>query len=75
MLGGMSIPKVPPAASEPRVSLVSYPRLANAGTATVPIVEAVAGLEPQIAANSAQLPIFACSRPPGAQASILLVPR
>ncbi len=68
-LGGMRMPRVPPAASEPSASRIGYPRALSGGSATVPIVAAVATDEPDVAANSAQQPMFVCSSPPGRRAS------
>jgi len=64
-LGGMRIPKVPPAAREPKTNLALYPRFFCSGTATVAMVAAVATLEPLIDANNAQARMFECKRPPG----------
>src|SRR5690625_274415 len=65
MLGGMSIPKVPPAATEPNTKRSLYFLAFIAGTATVPIVAAVATDEPEMAANRPHETILECSSPPG----------
>ena len=67
--GGIRMPSVPPAAMVPRNSGSSYLRFWISGSATVPIVAAVATLEPEVAANMAQAPMLACIRPPGSQDS------
>ena len=69
MDGGMRIPRVPPAASEPRKSRSLYPRRSISGYATVPTVAAVATEEPEDAAKMAQEPMFACMSPPGSHDS------
>jgi hypothetical protein len=43
--------------------------LAISGTATVPMVAAVATLDPEVAAKSEQAPMFECIRPPGSHDS------
>ena len=42
-----------------------YPRLRISGSATVPMVSAVAVEEPEMAENSAQAMMFDCASPPG----------
>ncbi len=71
MDGGISIPSVPPAAIEPAKRLSPYPYFLAWGSATVVMVAAVATLDPEVAANMADVPIFACIRPPGNQESHL----
>jgi hypothetical protein len=44
-------------------------RAPRAGKATVPTVAAVATDEPEVAENSAQVPMLVCSRPPGRRPS------
>src|SRR4030095_5116156 len=63
--GGIRMPSVPPAASVPREARIEYPRAYSGGSATVPIVAAVATEDPDVAAKSAQAPMLVCSRPPG----------
>ena len=65
--GGIRIPRVPPAASVPRNRRLSYPYFSSWGMATVPMVAAVAALDPDVAANRAQAPTLECIRPPGSQ--------
>ena len=59
------MPSVPPAASVPRACGIGYLRWCSEGSATVPMVAAVATDEPEVAANSAQHAILVCSSPPG----------
>jgi hypothetical protein len=54
--GGIRMPSVPPAASEPRKMRWLYRFFSIRLTATVPMVAAVATLEPQVAANSEHCP-------------------
>jgi len=75
ILGGMRIPSVPPAARDPRESFESYPLFSRAGMAMVPMVAAVAGEEPQMAAKREQLTTFEWSNPPGIPPTHRLVPR
>src|SRR5699024_23018 len=65
MLGGISMPNVPPAATEPNTKRSLYFLAFIAGTATVPMVAAVATEEPDIAANKPHETILECSKPPG----------
>ncbi len=65
MLGGMRIPRHPPAAREPKRVGSSYPRDLISGMATVPIAMAVAVEEPEMAAKMAHPTIFECNKPPG----------
>ena len=67
--GGISIPSVPPAASDPKKRRSPYPCRFISGIDTVPIVAAVATLDPEVAAKSAQAPMLACIVPPGSQDS------
>ena len=67
--GGIRMPSVPPAASVPRKSDSSYLRIFTCGRATTPTVAAVATLEPEVAANIAQVPMLACISPPGSHDS------
>ena len=54
MLGGIRMPSVPPAASEPADSRGLYLRRCNSGSATRPIEAAVTTLDPLMAAKMAQ---------------------
>ena len=63
-LGGIRMPSVPPAATEPVASLGSYPILRICGSATVVMVAAVAMLEPLMAAKPAQAATVAMASPP-----------
>ena len=58
------MPSVPPAASVPVASAGSYFRRRNSGSATWPIVAAVASELPQIAPKPAQAPTAAMATPP-----------
>ena len=64
-LGGIKIPKVPPAAKSPYTKFLLYPLLIISGIATTPIVAAVATETPDIAANIPQETIVATANPPG----------
>ena len=65
MLGGMRIPIVPPAATHPVASRVSYLYSFISGKAMDPIVAAVAVEEPEIAAKPPHPTTVAIARPPG----------
>jgi hypothetical protein len=65
MLGGISIPSVPPAQMLPKASRSLYLRSSSAGRAMVPIVAEVAILDPEVAANMAEAMMLVCSSPPG----------
>ena len=65
MLGGMRMPSVPPAQTDPRSILSLYPLAIIVGIATTPSVAAVATLDPEVAAIRAQAPILVCKSPPG----------
>jgi hypothetical protein len=69
MLGGIRIPRVPPTETEPTASRLLYPRLIISGTDTRPTVAAVAGLDPQMAANPVQVAMLLMASPPGSQLS------
>jgi hypothetical protein len=69
VLGGIRIPNVPPAATQPVESVSAYPCVRISGVAMVPIVAVVAAREPQMAPNPAQAAIVAQARPPGSQLS------
>jgi len=62
MLGGMSSPSVPPAATTPPRIDGGYPSCASNGTATKLSVAAFATLEPQIDANNALVITTATAR-------------
>ena len=64
-LGGIRMPSVPPAASEPAARRGSYFWRCSSGSATPPIEAAVAMLEPLIEAKIAQPITFVCSSRPG----------
>ena len=68
-LGGMRMPSVPPAASDPAASARLYLRRISCGSATPPIDAAVAMLEPLTDAKIAQPAMLVCSRPPGSRAT------
>ena len=65
MLGGIRMPRVPPAATVPSTTVRLYPRDSISGIAIAPMVTAVATLEPEIAAKIAQAKTVATPRPPG----------
>ena len=65
VLGGMRIPRLPPAATTPVARAGSYRYFFISGRATEAIVAAVALVEPQMAEKPAQAPIVAMARPPG----------
>ena len=64
-LGGIKIPKVPPAAKSPYTKFLLYPLLIISGIATTPIVAAVATETPDIAEKIPQDIIVATANPPG----------
>jgi hypothetical protein len=63
-LGGMRIPRLPPAATTPVASSSRYLNLFISGRATVAMVAAVAFVEPQMAEKHAQAPTVAMASPP-----------
>jgi hypothetical protein len=63
-LGGISMPRPPPAATVPLASASSYLKRRISGSATAAIVAAVAGPEPQMAPKAAHAPTVAIARPP-----------
>ena len=67
--GGIRMPRVPPAAMEPMMSGRPYPRRSISGMAIIPMVAAVATLEPEIAAKIAHEKTLATARPPGRNAT------
>ena len=58
------MPSVPPAASAPVARAPEYLARSSSGSATWPIVAAVASEEPQMAPNAAQAPTAAMAMPP-----------
>lgn len=64
-LGGISMPRLPPAATAPQPSSMLYLYRFISGRATEAIVAAVAGPDPQIAPKAVQAPTVAMARPPG----------
>ena len=69
MLGGIRMPRVPPAAREPMTRRSLYPRCRKDGSETRLMVAEVATLEPEHAANTAQEAMLVCSSPPGRNTS------
>ena len=65
ILGGMSEPMVPAAATEPAARPLSYFAFSISGTAMRPIAAAQATEEPVTAENPAAPPTEAMARPPG----------
>ena len=63
-VGGISIPKVPPAAIAPNDISLSYPRLSMSGRAIKVIVIVPTALSPLIAANRVQIKTVPTARPP-----------
>ena len=63
--GGIRMPRVPPAAMEPMMSGRPYPRRSISGMAIIPMVAAVATLEPDTAAKMAHEKMLATASPPG----------
>ena len=66
ILGGIKIPRVPPAATHPVDSLGSYLYLVISGMATMAMVAPVANEEPHMAANPQQAMMVAMASPPRA---------
>src|SRR4030042_1491460 len=64
VLGGMSIPKLPAAATQPVANESSYLYRFISGKATFPIAAAVAVVDPHIAAKLAHPATVAIARPP-----------
>ena len=64
LLGGIKIPRVLPAATQPAAKLSLYFWARISGTATEEMVAAVAIAEPETAAKPAQEMIAAMDRPP-----------
>ena len=62
--GGMRMPSVPPAATDPVASPSPYPKRFICGSATLPIVTAVATDDPDTAAKVAHPTTVADARPP-----------
>ncbi|OQC74179.1 MAG: hypothetical protein BWX45_00059 [Deltaproteobacteria bacterium ADurb.Bin002] len=65
VLGGIRIPRLPPAATTPVASAGSYWYFFISGSATEAMVAAVALVEPQTAEKPAQAPMVAMASPPG----------
>jgi len=65
ILGGIKMPMLPPAATHPQAILSAYLCLRISGREMVPMVTAVARLEPLTAAKPAQPPTVAIASPPG----------
>jgi len=63
--GGIIIPSVPPAATVPAASFISYPYRFISGSTTDAIVAAVAGPDPQIAPKAVHAPTVEIAIPPG----------
>ena len=59
------MPSVPPAVIVPRNKRSLYLYFLTSPSETVPIVAAVATLDPEVAANKAQAAMLECIRPPG----------
>ena len=64
VLGGIRIPRLPPAATVPVARPISYPYFFISGSVTVAMVAAVALVEPEMAENPAHVPMVAIARPP-----------
>ena len=68
-LGGIRIPRVPPARMTPSAISLSYLRLSIWGKAIIPIVTSVAPTTPAMAAIIVQAAIVAVATPPFSQPS------
>lgn len=64
VLGGMMVPRVPPAAMEPVLNVSLYLYFRSSDKAMVPMVAAVADVEPEMEANPAQAKMVVEARPP-----------
>ena len=64
VLGGISMPRVPAAATVPVARVSSYLYFFISGSAIRPMVAAVAAVEPHMAANPAQASTVAMVSPP-----------
>ena len=64
-LGGIRIPRVPPAAMQPVAKASEYFNFCISGRAMVPNMAAVASEDPEMAAKQAQAPTVAMDSPPG----------
>src|SRR5216683_3408610 len=62
--GGIRIPMLPPAASDPVASLSSYPALRISGSAILVMVAAVTIDDPHTAPKQAEAAMVAIARPP-----------
>ena len=69
------MPSTPPAASVPVDNAPEYPARRSSGSATFPIVEAVASEDPQTAPNPAQAAMAAIAVPPRNRPNHALAPR
>jgi hypothetical protein len=69
MPGGIRLPSAPPAAREPRTIFGSYRVPLKNGSATEPIVAAVATEEPEIAENTPDAAMLVWRSPPGMRSS------
>src|SRR5215468_9013752 len=65
MLGGISASRVPPLATTPVASPLSYLALSISGTAILAMVAAAAMLDPEAAPKPAQAQLVATASPPG----------
>ena len=64
VLGGIRIPRAPPALTLPSAMVLSYFRSNMEGSATIPTVTVAAALIPTMAANMAQIATVPIARPP-----------
>src|SRR5660397_91572 len=65
MLGGIRIPRVPPATMAPEATALEYPLLRISGIPAEPTAAAVAGDDPHNAAKIAETTTLVIARPPG----------
>ena len=66
-LGGIMMPMVPAVATTPAASFLLYPLSLMPGMATIPMVAAVNGLDPETAAKAEQAKMELMASPPGSQ--------
>jgi len=71
MLGGMRMPRVPPAATAPAESDLSYPLATIGAMAMIPIVVTEAAMTPVQAANTVATTITVMASPPRMPPSIM----
>ncbi len=64
MLGGMRIPSVPPAQTEPVINSLLYPRLSILGIAISPIIVTEAAITPTQAAKMVPIAMLLTANPP-----------